>query len=221
MRMLAVFALAAAFASTQISNDKKAAEEPSPYLSAEGYEVYADLLPTDWTWTGADLLVIQKETQRTESAACAPMKGKESSGPWAEALADYDEQNASAHILSAIIPIGKNYVLKSADEIKAAFKTPANPPVPKAPNPKWGAGSGWEGFFAAFPQATGYIILSAPGFSQDGSKAVVYMGHHCGNLCGGGRIYFLGKEWQNWKVGRWRKRRPARDGVLGLVCPST
>jgi hypothetical protein len=41
--------------------------------------------------------------------------------------------------------------------------------------------------------------LSAVGFNPEKSIAVVYAGHHCGNLCGGGGFAVLRKEAGKWK----------------------
>jgi len=41
--------------------------------------------------------------------------------------------------------------------------------------------------------------VSAVGFNKDGSRGLVYLGHHCGSLCGGGQYRLLVK-----KDGRWQ-----------------
>ena len=44
--------------------------------------------------------------------------------------------------------------------------------------------------------------VSAVGFNRDGTRALVYVGHHCGSLCGGGRYHFLLKKEGTWQVDR-------------------
>jgi hypothetical protein len=42
--------------------------------------------------------------------------------------------------------------------------------------------------------------VSAVGFSSDGSHALVYVGHLCGSLCGGGRFHLLVKRDGHWQA---------------------
>jgi hypothetical protein len=44
--------------------------------------------------------------------------------------------------------------------------------------------------------------VSAVGFNQDGSRGLVYVGHHCGSLCGGGQYHLLVKKDGRWQVER-------------------
>jgi hypothetical protein len=62
---------------------------------------------------------------------------------------------------------------------------------------------GWDAFFGKYPDSRGYIELSAVGFNADKTLAVVYMGHHCHYLCGGGTQHMLEKvdgQWQPAKL---------------------
>ena len=63
------------------------------------------------------------------------------------------------------------------------------------------------------PDTGGLIEVSAVGFNGDKTVAVVYMGHHCGGLCGGGAIHVLLKS-----LGRWQPdSKISPYGVVG--CP--
>jgi hypothetical protein len=44
--------------------------------------------------------------------------------------------------------------------------------------------------------------VSAIGFNNDRTRALVYVGHHCGSLCGGGRYHLLAKKDDKWEVDR-------------------
>jgi hypothetical protein len=44
--------------------------------------------------------------------------------------------------------------------------------------------------------------VSAVGFNQDGTRALVYVGHNCGSLCGGGGYHLLVKKNGQWQVDR-------------------
>jgi hypothetical protein len=52
------------------------------------------------------------------------------------------------------------------------------------------------------PLASTPIIfeVSAVGFNRDRTRALVYVGHHCGSLCGGGRYHLLVKKEDKWQV---------------------
>jgi len=44
--------------------------------------------------------------------------------------------------------------------------------------------------------------VSAVGFNREGTRALVYVGHNCGSLCGGGRYHFVVKKDGKWQVDR-------------------
>lgn len=56
---------------------------------------------------------------------------------------------------------------------------------------------GWRSFFAAHPSALGIIRLSRPGYSRDGSQALVYVTKLC-PLCGRGEYVLLVKTRDGW-----------------------
>jgi hypothetical protein len=47
-----------------------------------------------------------------------------------------------------------------------------------------------------------YIQVSAVGFNESKTRALVYVAHYCGSLCGGGRHHILEKA-----DGAWREAR--------------
>lgn len=53
-------------------------------------------------------------------------------------------------------------------------------------------------------QTGGWIELSAVGFSADKSIAIVYMGHHYGNLGGKGEFHVLQKRGGVWMPLEWK-----------------
>jgi hypothetical protein len=56
----------------------------------------------------------------------------------------------------------------------------------------------WDSFYSRYPDSGGYIQLSAVGFSADKTKALVYLAHYCGSLCGTGGYAFLEKRDGKW-----------------------
>jgi hypothetical protein len=55
---------------------------------------------------------------------------------------------------------------------------------------------------ASPPAASVTFDVSAVGFNRDRTRALVYVGHHCGNLCGGGGYHLLVKKEGKWQVDR-------------------
>jgi hypothetical protein len=53
--------------------------------------------------------------------------------------------------------------------------------------------------------------VSAVGFNMERTRALVYVGHHCGNLCGGGTYHLMVK-----KNGKWEPDREFRGGPMCL-----
>jgi len=53
--------------------------------------------------------------------------------------------------------------------------------------------------------------VSAAGFNKERTRALVYVGHHCGNLCGGGTYHLMAK-----KNGKWEPDREFRGGPMCL-----
>ena len=57
---------------------------------------------------------------------------------------------------------------------------------------------GWENFYKVYPDSEGYIVLSRPGFSKDGTIAVIYMTREWGVRAGASRYYVM-----EMKEGKW------------------
>jgi hypothetical protein len=59
---------------------------------------------------------------------------------------------------------------------------------------------GWRSFHEAYPTAPGIIAVSLPGFNREHDRALLYLQMSCGQLCGGGSLFFLRKNSSQWKV---------------------
>ncbi|HEY7285781.1 MAG TPA: hypothetical protein VH497_10080 [Vicinamibacterales bacterium] len=169
------------------------AAPPKPLVDPDAYAVYAAVLPSNWlVRTGhATRLVIQDTTEIADFAAshCYPKGADIDNGAWTAALDDFKAQNAEPLALLNQLTLDRPYELVPGDHLRSFFKT---------------AGvDGWENFMAAYPDASGYIQLSAVGFDRDKTKAIVYVAHHCGGLCGKGTYHFLERQ-----QGQWRQVSP-------------
>lgn len=59
--------------------------------------------------------------------------------------------------------------------------------------------TGWKDFFRQYPGSGGLISFSRPGYSEDGTQALVYFSIAC-PLCGRGEYLLLSKISGRWKI---------------------
>jgi hypothetical protein len=158
------------------SNNKAGA---TLYEDQESYEIYSAILPSEWPWRDAHAksLIIQTETKGYQMCL---RPDKESEEKFASAISAYVSLNKTPSLLQRKIDIEIPYQLIMADQLNT------------------NSNAGWVEFHQRYPNSKGWIELSAVGFNHDKTVAVVYMGHHCGDLCGGGGFHVLEK-----KAGRW------------------
>lgn len=156
------------------------------YEDQDAYEVYSAILPLEWPLRDAHAkrLVIQNETKGFEMCLRPEKEWQEKLGP---AISDYVRSNAKPSLLQPRIQVEVPYQLIIADELTSAIQT-----------------SGWEGFYQRYPDSGGWMELSAVGFNVNKTVAVVYMGHHCGPLCGGGGFHVLEKKDGKWVALDWK-----------------
>ena len=158
-----------------ISNSAKA----PPYEDQEAYEVYSAILPSEWPLrvAHAKRLIIQNETKSYEMCLRPENEWQEKIGP---AISDYVRLNAKPLLLQPKINVEVPYQLINADELRSV-----------------NSNSGWEGFYQRYSDSGGWMELLAVGFNGNKTVAVVYMGHHCGPLCGGGGFHVLERKMEN------------------------
>jgi hypothetical protein len=161
-------------------------ETQQPYTIAEASEIYSTILPDGWNKSKSTKLVIAQETKGYPM--CLSPKDEESKKSLGPAIADYVEQNKKKWLLQWNMQIDVPYQFVSRATLDAFFQK---------------GGTGWEGLYKTYPQSSGWIELSAVGFDADKKVAVVYEGHHCGGLCGGGSFQTLRKENGKWMPLTW------------------
>ena len=102
---------------------------------------------------------------------------------------NYREVNKRASILQRQFSFPFEYELVPSETIDSFFKS-------KGPG-------GWTGFYKRFPNSGGYVEMSAVGFNSDKTLALMYAGHSCGGLCGGGAYHLLKKVDGKWTEINW------------------
>ncbi len=160
--------------------------KPTPYESQDAYEVYSAILPSEWPLrvAHAKALIIQTETRGYEMCLRPEKEWEQKIGP---AISDYVRMNAKPSLLQRRINLEIPYQLVLADKLRSAIQN-----------------GSWEGFQQQYPDSGGWIELSAVGFNNDKTVAVVYMGHYCGGLCGGGGFHILEKKDGQWVALDWK-----------------
>jgi len=161
-------------------------EPTAPYDDADAYEVYAVILPSEWRQRGAKpkTLVILSGTKSYKMCLVPEKESEVLMGP---AISDYVKQNEKTWLLQEqkfkLVTPPK---MISSEELKSLF-----------------ARSKWAGFYRQYEDSDGYLELSAVGFNPDKTIAVVYMGHSCGQMCGGGSFHVLQKQDGKWTPLEW------------------
>ena len=147
-----------------------------PLDDAEAYRVYASLLPREWTVTAAHAttLVFQQET--ATNWQCMP-SGKPIENDWREVMDNFRAANAAVKLLREGFPMDPPYVVVPRAAIDATLRK-------------------------KYPRSGGIMFVSVPGFDVERKRAIVYMAHTCGSLCGGGMHHLLEKI-----DGRWQEAR--------------
>lgn len=196
---LPVVAVVAVLAGTVASLADLSAErraQAATVADSEAYAVYASLIPDEWIvqMAHAKKLVIQEETEANLRLLPAgkPLEGP----PWREVVDAFKAANRNRPRLLPGRDLGRPYIVVLANAIGATFKEVPDDPL-----------FGWTGFYRRYPDSGGFVQLSAVGFDRRKQRALVYIAHHCGSLCGGGSHHFLEKV-----QGVWRKAR-----IPGLV----
>jgi hypothetical protein len=99
-----------------------------------------------------------------------------------EAITDYERLNRKTWLLQKKFQIAKPYQLVSSNEIQGIFKD-----------------GGWHVFRTRFPDSGGYLAMSAVGFNEEKTLAIVYTGSTCGSLCGRWGYHLLEKVDGKWR----------------------
>jgi hypothetical protein len=98
---------------------------------------------------------------------------------------DFDEKNKIPCSLDPHIQPAERIQLLSAREERISFPR--------------GSGS-WKAFYAKYPGAKGFTLLSRIGFNSTRDQALIYLGNSCELLCGHGYLVLLRKHNGKWKV---------------------
>jgi hypothetical protein len=150
----------------------------------DAYEIYSMLLRTEVgpEWKIAAWAI-------TEQTQTFPVFGSSNDDHLRQCLSVSQDQK------SIYQPLIQDYVAKNQRKLVLERKFD----LPQYALVDFGRTSG-----RANPPGAASIVfeVSAVGFNRDRTRALVYVGHHCGSLCGGGRYHLLVKNDGKWQVDR-------------------
>jgi hypothetical protein len=166
-----------AYQSPVPQSERAGTDEPKVTADEErnSYEIYSMLLrtemPSEWKITAWAI------TQKTQTF---PVFGSSHDDHMRQCLSVSQEQK------SIYLPLIQDYLAKNQRkiELERKFDLPEYSLV--------GLGQ--------IPGVSVTFEVSAVGFNKDRTRSLVYVGHHCGNLCGGGGYHLLVKKDGKWQV---------------------
>ncbi len=162
--------------------------QPSDVVTdLDAYAVYNAVIPSDGLLRDehAKELLIRETTRLPDPAGkyCFP-NGPDLKGPWAAALANLKERNSETKTLLRQFTLPVPYRVIPRETLDGFFNA---------------AGIyGWDTFRATYPDAKGFLTVSAVGFDEPHEHAIVHLSHTCGSLCGEGRYHFLVRTANGW-----------------------
>jgi hypothetical protein len=147
----------------------------------EAYRVYNVLLPHEESVGFAKGTLVIREETVSKPEAPEPCLTAEAANKFKDAIADYKHVNSKPWLLQRQFQLEKPYEIVSTNTIEILFKK-----------------DGWNAFYRRYPDSGGYIILSAVGFNQEQTQAIVYTGSSCGGLCGRWSLHLMEKIGGKW-----------------------
>ena len=181
--------------------------DPEPYYSTEGdVDFITEILSQHYgnAMTADIPLVIEQEI-----SGISQLQEKDQ-GKWKKYLFQDAKKEGEKVIEAFVAYLAKNRKQETIEELGTL---PFNHVIlTKAEKQRYfdlGHKAGWDKFFyEAYPDSPGILNFSRPGFSKDGTVAVIDLGKHSAPLGGSWGTYIYEK-----KEGKW-KRRGTIGGVL-------
>jgi hypothetical protein len=175
---------------------------PSPPSSAtlysnaelsDVYAVYSSLLREHRKGFGWNECAVQREAEveNFEVEGVRPLKNKRK---YNAEVQDFLVRNKAAFSIEPRFDSDIPCSVLSVPDIKAEIQKWYTPPPPPKP------GQTVAPMPAPAPRFHHIFVFSVVGFNSDRSHALVYIGHHCGRLCGAGTLAALMKSHGKWRI---------------------
>jgi hypothetical protein len=143
--------------------------------------ISAGLIGPEHDRTNMPKRIILKQETVTHSR-CFP-RGRPLQEEWKPVMDDFTTQNSRPRTLPAGFDIGVDYLLVANSEIDGMFDQRVD----------------WRPFYTRYLDSGGFMDVSAVGFDPTKARAMVYVAHRCGGLCGRGTYHFMEKTDGQWR----------------------
>ena len=157
-----------------------------PQVEADEYLVYAAVIKSLYAVGPALQVVLNDHTDL--SKIVSPEKftelGQDSPAIDLAAEANFQNRNLQKYPLQDHLNLASKLILISSEDFKKII----------------GPGLNADSFYAAFPNAQGFLTLSRVGFNPARTQAIVYTAEWKGPLNGTGYLYFLVKSTSLWTI---------------------
>ncbi len=157
-----------------------------PVTDPEAYAVYAAMAPSQWPIRVAKARRLAVSESTGYLAECLP-SDRPMETTWRPVLESFKRENATPRRILPDRQIGVPYVVLAAEATQQFFVGSSD------------LNGSWRRFHEAYPESGGITSWSAVGFDADKRRALVYVGHGCGSLCGEGHYAFLEKQGGAWR----------------------
>lgn len=104
-----------------------------------------------------------------------------------ETIDDFHAREKECHSLPKKLDIPIKHVVVASSDLDSLFPTGE-------------FDRAWSRFYAKYPESSGIIGYSNPGFNRDYTQAVLSTSRGCGGLCGAGYFVLLAKDGGLWKI---------------------
>jgi hypothetical protein len=148
---------------------------------ADAYAVYSVALAAYSKPPSSRTLILQRETTRRDETECVKKAPTLPDG-WQPVLADYRRQNRTVWQLVEGMSFSEPYVLASSTGLEAFNRQDS-----------------WPLFRATYADAEHYFILSAVGFDEKKTRALIFVIQHGGPENSEGRVRLLERGEHGWK----------------------
>jgi hypothetical protein len=159
----------------------------------DSYEIYSILL-RDAAMEGTRIAIAQNTRAFTGNLDVCLKASNDGKSAYSPVIENYIVKNATKATLERKFD-SPRYSLVGPAEVKAILEGRRSPSADPSVN-----------------DASVIFHVSAVGFNPDRTRALVHVGHYCGNMCGGGQYHLLIK-----KDGKWQADHEYRGTSCGWV----
>jgi ABC-type phosphate transport system substrate-binding protein len=161
---------------------------PQTTAAADEYDVYSALIQSayiDATQPAMIVISTVNAAQNTSFGLAASAIKSFWPDLGDDILGDFKAKNESSSALEHTFTLSVPYTLISEQELASIFSTTA---------------TGWDKFYAKYPDSKGFLALSRVGFNQAKDTAVLYTEYQSGATAGEGDLVLMKKTDGRWTV---------------------